>query len=177
MYPLRYRLQGLAWDLALGLWWDTNMSTLPSAYVREEPCSVLARHARVSPAQHLGAGSASHYAGETHTCSPRPAQMCGRRFALCWRDPLVPTLPHTDARAALRATLAKTLTCLPCPARMCGKRFALRWRRHSRVCPAPHRCQCAGSASRICGRDAHVSGAGAVRRRHLRAERALRCEG
>ena len=107
---------------------------------------MMARYLRARPAPPVGAGSASPYEGETLTCQPCPATMCGQRSALGGRDTYVSALPRHYVRGALRAVRARhvrdspspplcagsvsrydgeTHTCLPLPATMCGECFAL----------------------------------------------------
>ena len=80
---------------------DTHVSALTSHCVLGTLRAMLARHARVILSPPQCTGSASCYTGETRTCLPCPAPMCGKRFA------------------------RETRTCLPCSAPVCGQRRAL----------------------------------------------------
>ena len=51
----------------------THVSALPCTDVLEALCFMLARYARVCPAQHICVGSAPRYEGETRTFLPCPA--------------------------------------------------------------------------------------------------------
>ena len=142
---------------------DTHVSTPRHIYVWEPLCAVLATHLRVRPAPHICAGlvlcwrdthvsslprtygwkarsvagSAARYAGVTHTCPPYPAQMCVKRFALCWQDAFIRDRPepHMCAGSASRYA-GKTRTFQPCPAHMFRKRIAL-CRRYTHVFSLP----------------------------------------
>ena len=149
------------------------MSALPRTDVREALCAMRARHARVHPAPHILAGSASHHAGK-HTRPCTDVQGCAVRFAGKTRK--CQPCPAHAGRAPRYA--GETRTCTPCPAHTCGQRFAICWRdTHSSAllrtvvrqalratsyagetrtclpCPAPRCCM----HSALCRRVTHVS--------------------
>ena len=113
-------------------WRDTHSSALLRTVVRQALRAMQARHARVCPAQHLGAACTPRYAGESHTCPPGPAQMCWKRSALCWRDTHVSVRPSTYVWEALRAMRARHARF--CPARHIGSDSASRCAGETRTC-------------------------------------------
>ena len=133
---------------------DTHVSALIRTDVRVALCVMWARHARVRPAPHIVAESASRHSGGTRTCPPAPPcpahtphDTRGKRLALCGRDTHVSAPPrtyvqealcairarhasvrpalHRCARSALRRVGKTRGTCLPCPAPRYGMRSAL----------------------------------------------------
>ena len=133
---------------------DTHGSALPRTYMREALRAMQARHARVCPAPHTRAGSASRYVIETRMCPPCPVHTCGKRSALGGRDMHVSALPRTLVRAALCIMWARHARVRPAPHIRAGS--ASRDAGETRTCPPcpAHSCR---KRSALCGRDTQVS--------------------
>ena len=118
---------------------------------------MLARHACVLPSQHIWLECAACYAGETQPCPPYPAQMCVKRFALCWQDTFIrdhsvlSASSRTSVRKAHRAMLARHVRVRPAPQLYAGS--AAHYVGETRTCPPSpaHIIVCSGRTQRYAG--------------------------